>query len=464
MYACHRFARSAGAVALAAMVGANATRASAQAPAPPPAPEQHQHAAAAPDEGHEGHDMQMAREGSGTAWLPDTTPVYAIHWQRGPWQFMAHENLFVQSLHESGDRGHDQFGSVNWIMGMAQRSVGRGRFQLRGMFSAEPWTIGGCGYPDLLASGERCQGEKIHDQQHPHDLIMEIAAAYDAPLKGPVRWQVYGGPAGEPALGLVAFPHRVSAMPNPLAPIAHHWLDSTHITFGVVTGGVYSTRWKAEGSVFNGREPDEDRKGFDFGALDSVSGRISFLPTPTLALQVSAGRLTEAEASESGGAGIDVSRVTASATYHSAFRENSIWATTVGWGRNQESRHSTNALLVETNVTFDDRDTWFGRFEGVSKTPHDLAVADSADAFTVAKLQGGYTRYFSAWRGVKPGIGASLSAAFVPQPLERAYGSRVNAGFGVFLTLRPAGTTMHEAQGAATALSDPVASLKKRGA
>ena len=447
MYGRLTFSRLTGAVALAligiAPVGA-------QSPAQPPASEQHQHAAAS-DQEHEGHDMQMAREGSGTAWLPDTTPMYAIHWQRGAWQLMAHENAFVQFLHESGDRGADQFGSINWIMGMAQRNVGDGRVMLRGMFSAEPWTIRGCGYPDLLASGEHCDGQKIHDRQHPHDLVMEISAAYDAPLKGAVRWLVYGGPAGEPALGPVAFPHRVSAMPNPLAPMTHHWFDSTHITFGVVTAGLYANRWKAEASVFNGREPDETRTDFDFGALDSFSGRLWFLPTSKLALQVSAGKLTEAEASENGGPRIDVTRATASATYHSAVRENSIWATTVGWGRNEESRHSSNALLIETNLTFDDRDTWFARFETAGKTADDLDVAASADAFTVAKLQGGYTRYLSAWQGLKPGVGVSVSAGFVPKSLEPAYGSRINAGVGVFLTLRPAAMTMmtHAAPGAA---------------
>jgi hypothetical protein len=374
--------------------------------------------------------------------------MYVIHWQRGPWQFMAHENAFVQFLHESGDRGDQQFGSINWIMGMAQRNVGSGRIMLRGMFSAEPSTIRGCGYPDLLASGEQCKGEKIHDQQHPHDLLMEISAAYDAPLKGPVRWQVYGGPAGEPALGPVAYPHRVSAMPNPLAPIAHHWLDSTHITFGVVTAGVYASRWKAEASVFNGREPDEKRTDFDFGAFDSFSGRLWLLPTSKLALQMSAGKLTEAEVSEDGGLGINVTRATASATYHTAFRENSIWATTIGWGRNEESGHASNALLIETNLTVDERDAWFGRFEAASKTAHGLAVDESAEAFTIAKLQGGYTRYFRAWRGLKSGVGASVSAAFVPERLEAVYGSRVNAGLGVFVTLRPAAMKMLEVRSA----------------
>jgi hypothetical protein len=442
MYSRVGFSNVIGVLAITCIAGVVAPRAWAQNPPPAPASAQHQHGAAEPAKEHAEHETQMEREGSGTAWLPDTTPMYAMHWQRGAWQLMAHNNAFVQFLDESGNRGDDQFGSINWFMGLARRDLGPGRVMFRGMFSAEPWTIRGCGYPDLLASGEQCKGEKIHDRQHPHDFMMEISGEYDAPLKGPVRWQVYGGPAGEPALGPVAYPHRLSAMPNPLAPIAHHWLDSTHITFGVITGGVYGTRWKAEGSVFNGREPDEKRRDFDFGALDSVSGRLWFLPTSKLALQVSAGRLTEAEASAGGASRVDVTRTTASATYHSGFHEDSMWATTVAWGRNEESSHASNAVLIETNLTFHDRDTWFGRFEAVSKTAHDLELDESNDAFTIAKLQGGYTRYLPAWKGLQPGVGAAVSAGFVPQRLESAYGSRVNAGFGVFVTLRPAAMMM----------------------
>ena len=255
--------------------------------------------------------MPPAREGSGTSWLPDDTPMYAIHRQAGAWTLMAHANAFVQYLHESGDRGSHQVGSINWFMGMADRAVGDGHLGFRGMLSLEPWTIRGCGYPDLLASGEVCQGAAIHDRQHPHDLFMELAATYDRPLVGDVRLQLYGGPVGEPALGPTAFPHRISAMPSPLAPITHHWFDATHITFGVVTGGVYGKRWKAETSVFNGREPDENRTNIDFSALDSYSGRVWFLPTNRWALQLSAGHLTEAEASHDDGSRIDVNRITA---------------------------------------------------------------------------------------------------------------------------------------------------------
>ena len=240
--------------------------------------------------------------------------MYGIHQTAGSWQLMWHGNAFAQFLHDSGDRGSEQAGSINWGMAMARRPLGAGRVGLRGMFSLEPVTIPGCGYPDLLATGEVCDGEAIHDRQHPHDLFMELAAEYDRPLHGPLRWQVYGGLAGEPALGPAAYPHRISAMPNPLAPISHHWLDATHITFGVLTAGVYTSRWKAEGSVFNGREPDEDRWDLDLSPLDSFSGRLWFAPSSSVVLQVSAGQLTEAEPSHDGAGRADVSRVTASAT------------------------------------------------------------------------------------------------------------------------------------------------------
>ena len=397
------------------------------------------------------HDMSaMAREGSGTGWLPDASPMYMLHSQKGPWTLIGHANAFLQSLHESGNRGAGQAGSINWAMGMAERMIGGGRLGLRGMFSVEPWTIRGCGYPDLLASGEQCRGETIHDRQHPHDLPMEIAAEYDAPMKGDVRWQVYGGPAAEPALGPVAYPHRVSAMPNPIAPATHHWLDSTHIAFGVVTGGLYAKRWKVETSAFNGREPDEHRTDFDFGALDSVSARVWFLPTPNVALQVSGGHLSEAEAGEPGEERSDADRVTASATFHRV-DANRVSASTVAWGRNSQAGLGTNAFLMETNVTFHDRDAWFGRLEVMQKTPHDLEVPPTKDTFAVSKMQGGYTRYFYAMRGFKAGFGGAVSAGIVPGDLRPAYGRRVNPGLAIFLTLRPAMMSVADAGHAAPA-------------
>jgi hypothetical protein len=408
-------------------------------------PHQHEAAATEPSTAPQ-HDMAgmshsvgqvpATREGSGTSWLPDESPMYALHRQAGSWMLMAHTSVFLQYLKDSGDRGNEQTGSINWLMGMAQRPAGSGQLLLRGMVSAEPWTIRGCGYPDLLATGEVCDGEAIHDRQHPHDLFMEIAAQYDRPLAHGLRLQLYGAPVGEPALGPVAFMHRVSALPNALAPITHHWFDSTHITYGVATAGVYTSKWKAEASLFNGREPDETRTNFDFAAMDSWSGRFWFLPSSHWALQFSGGHLREAEADHAGGRGIDVDRLTASATYHRTTLEDTFWASTVGWGRNAErGGEATAALLAESSVTMHDRDAVYGRFEWSEKSGHDLAVPQQ-DIFTVAKVEGGYTRYAAGWKGLVPGVGGAVSTGIVPRALEPVYGRRFNSGVNVYLTLR----------------------------
>ena len=182
-----------------------------------------------------GETLFPSRDASGTGWLPDLTPMYGFHHQTLGWDVMLHANLFAQYLQESGTehRRSKQAGSINWLMAMARRPLRGGRLGVRTMISLEPWTISGCGYPDLLATGEICNGDSINDRQHPHDLFMELAAEYDRPLTKSMRWQVYGGLAGEPAIGPPGFPHRLSALPNPIAPISHHWLDATHIAFGV---------------------------------------------------------------------------------------------------------------------------------------------------------------------------------------------------------------------------------------
>ena len=101
---------------------------------------------------------------------------------------------------------------------------------------------------------------------------MQLAAVWRMPIGTQTGFTLAGGPSAEPALGPVAFMHRASAMENPMSPLAHHTLDSTHIAFGVVTAAVDHGPWTIEASIFNGREPDEDRWDFDFGALDSVLG------------------------------------------------------------------------------------------------------------------------------------------------------------------------------------------------
>lgn len=445
---------------------------------PQPAAAQHVHPTAPRDTAHAVHEpaatahatdaqahamtgvlgMPQAREGSGTSWLPDATPMHAVHGQAGSWSLMLHGQAFLQYIDEGSDRGDDQLGSINWIMGMARRPLAGGEVTLRAMLSAEPWTVGDCGYPDLLATGETCNGEPLHDRQHPHDLFMELAVGYQRALNEDVGLELYGGLAAEPALGPTAYPHRVSAFPGPLAPISHHWLDATHITFGSVTAGVFGRRWKAEASLFNGREPDEERFDLDFDALDSYSGRLSFMPSGNWMLQVSAGQLTEAEPGHAAGdPRVDATRYTASVIHHRPVGSNGLWASTIAWGHNVEDDVGTNALLAETSLNLAERHILSGRAEWVEKAGHDLVLADhdlEDDIFSVAKVGVGYTLQLPAIGGWTPGVGAGVSMSFLPDELGSDYGDTTPLGLVVFGSLRPAAMRM----GGAAHMPGPVES------
>ena len=445
-------------VAVVIVVTGGAAGAQSQQPAPPPPHEGHETVEAS----QEGHAAMMtgalgitrARAGSGTSWLPDVTPMYAIHREFGGWNTMLHESLFLQYVNEGTDRGGDQLGSVNWGMVMAERRAAGGFLGLRTMFSLERATVGACGYPDLLATGESCNGRPIHDRQHPHDFFMEAAGIYERELSATTALQLYAGLAGEPALGPVAFPHRISALSTPIAPLTHHWLDSTHISYGVASAGVFGTRWKVEVSAFNGREPDENRFDLDLGALDSFSGRVWFAPSNRWSVQISKGHLKEAEVGASGGLRRDVDRTTASATYHQLVGTTGFWSVTGAWGRNAEDDHATDALLVETDLALDARNTLFARAEGAGKTGEELILPELGhDPVTVAKLHLGYTRQLPGSGMFEPRVGGALSFSAIPDRAQQAYGRSSGFGVLVFFSVRPGATPVNPGARASAAPS-----------
>jgi hypothetical protein len=271
--------------------------------------------------------IPTTRNGSGTAWLPDDSPMRGAHVRAGGWDLMLHGNLFVGYDHQGSDAGDSELVSQNWLMAMAGRPLGGGRFEARTMLSLEPLTLGDDGYPLLLQTGETIDGRPLVDRQHPHDLFMEIAGRYEREVTGGVALQLYGALAGEPAVGPVAFPHRPAAMSDPMAPLGHHWIDSTHISFGVLTVGAFTRAAKLEASWFNGREPDEQRYDLDLRSPDSYATRISVNPTRAWSLQASYAYLDSPEALEPE---VSVQRFTASATHAAAIAEQRGWVTTVG--------------------------------------------------------------------------------------------------------------------------------------
>jgi hypothetical protein len=230
----------------------------------------------------------MTRDASGTSWQPDASEHHGLHATADGWMLMGHMMLTGVYDTQSGARGDNKAFLEGMLMGAARRDFSDGdTLNLRAMLSPDPF-MGKDGYPLLLATGETANGiTPLADRQHPHDLFMELSSTYSRRLSGDDSAFLYFGDPGEPALGPPAFMHRASGMDIPEAPITHHWLDSTHITFGVLTGGFVHDDWKVEVSQFTGREPDQFRFDFDPIRLDSTSTRISWNPDANWSLQAS---------------------------------------------------------------------------------------------------------------------------------------------------------------------------------
>ena len=393
----------------------------------------------------------MMAIGSGTSLLPASSPAYMWHWMKGDWMIMAHGNLSAGFNHQGGPRGVNKAESQNWLMLMAERPAGGGQLMLRGMFSAEPGTAPRRGFPELFQTGETFERRPIIDAQHPHDLFMELVAQYTLPLSENVSINLYGGPVGEPALGPVAFMHRPSASENPAAVLGHHWQDSTHIAHGVFTFGVTAWRFRVEGSIFRGAEPDENRKAIELGKLDSYSGRIWFTPTPNWTMQISYGHLTHPEILEPG----NLNRLTASIHHNKSWSDGS-WASSLIWGRNHEEHGNSNAYTFESTVNFIDKNYLYTRLElgdkigllqeniwgrpGLVPAHHigdESSENDFADEwFRVGAFTFGGVRDIVAHPKLRVGIGADVTFYHVPDGLQPIYGSSPKS-YHVFLRFRP---------------------------
>jgi hypothetical protein len=278
----------------------------------------------------------MTREASGTSWQPDAAAHDMFQTSLDGWELMGHAMLDGVFDSQSGRRGDTQWFVEGMAMGAARRDLDAGDvLNLRLMLSPDA-LMGARGYPLRLAGGETADGTTpLIDRQHPHDLVMEMAGSFSHALSDGDGIFVYGGYPGEPALGPPAFLHRASGMDIPEAPISHHWLDSTHITFGVATVGFVHDDWKLEVSRFTGREPDQQRFDFDPARFDSTAARLTWNPDAHWSLQASWGYLVSPEQLAPRQ---NETRYTASAEYI-----DGAFAATLAWGHKLES----DAVLLE---------------------------------------------------------------------------------------------------------------------
>jgi hypothetical protein len=389
----------------------------------------------------------MGQMGSGTAWQPASSPMHMQHKTSGDWLVMFHYNAIVGANAQGGPRGVTKLESQNWFMPMALRRVGNGTLQLRAMLSFEPFTFPRGGSPLLFQTGEVYHGRPIIDAQHPHDLFMELSAAYRVPIGDRATWFAYLAYPGEPALGPNAFMHRTSASENPSAPLSHHLQDSSHISFGVLTTG-FTYRWfKIEGSVFNGREPDEDRYDFEAHPWNSRSARLSFAPNNNWSIQISHGFLRKPEALEEG----DVRRTTASISYNKPLK-NGNWASSLIWGRNHESRgddaFNLNGYVAESTVNFLDKNYLYTRLELADKNEllrdEDrlrLGITDRHPSFRIGAFTFGGARDVWTSEKLRVGIGGDVTFYSKPATLDLIYGDNPTS-FRFFVRFRPGKPSM----------------------
>jgi hypothetical protein len=299
-------------------------------------------------------------------------------------------------------------------------------------------------YPLLFQQGETAYGKPIVDGQHPHDFVMELAALYDWRWSKGNLLSLYVAPVGDPAIGPTAFPHRASAMEDPVATLGHHQEDSTHIADDVVTAGATHGWLRLEASGFHGREPDEHRWEVQQGAIDSWSTRMTVQAGQNWSGQYSFGKLHSPEALFPAE---NQERMTASAMYNLPLGENDNWASTVAWGRvlDLPDHLIENSYLLESTLRFRARNYAFTRVEDVDRTSELLlgerALPQGFQEESAGRVQAytfGFDRDLGGFRHLESAVGAQVTAYTPGSKLQPVYGTDP-VGVVVFLRLRPLG-------------------------
>ena len=352
------------------------------------------------------------------------------------WMTMFHGYAFLTFNHQGGPSGDEDLESQNHFMAMAMRRWAGGKLSLLGTFSLEAATLPAAGSPELFQRGETYKGILIIDRQHAHDFFTQLAVAWDRAVWPGGKLGLYLAPVGEPALGPVPFPHRLSASENPVAPLSHHNQDSTHIAYDVVSAGLSTALWTLEGSGFHGAEPDETRWNIQAGKIDSYSGRLIVRPLPGLSAQISAGHLEHPESTEEG----NQTRVTGSATYERLLPGGYL-AVSLITGHNQTPEGPEWGTLLEWVWRFGGSHFFWGRLESVDRDLYELENKQQRPEGVphvrtrVKSATAGYTFDFPITGDFELGVGGSLTLYQFASSLDPVYGNSP-VSYNVFLRLR----------------------------
>jgi hypothetical protein len=371
-------------------------------------------------------DWSAAREGSGTSWMPDSSPMFMkMLGKLGGFDFGTMGTIQAGYVNDGGKRGDKGFFSNSMFMLMGRKDLGGGILGLHFMTSLDPLLNGARGVPNLFQNGFTVHGNPVGDRKDPHNVFAEVAASYSHPLSTDLTGFVYGGPVGEPALGNAMYLHRTSGMEIPEAPISHDWFDGSHISFGVVTIGLtYKDKWKLEGSGFNSAEPGEHLYSIGKFALNSSSGRLSYNPSRDWSFSTSYGYLYS---------DVTTHRFTGSAAYSRELPRGDNLSATAYFGRNiVQGAANSDAELAELTY-YHGKSAFFTRFENVDKPE---LVDAPAGNYTVDKALFGCVRTIYSKDAFDYGLGAYTGVYRFPSSLNPLYGTNP-VTYGVFLRVRP---------------------------
>lgn len=364
------------------------------------------------------------------------------------WTWSADASVFAgYNYQERRFASFSSWESQNWMMGMGERLVGQGRLIVHTMISLEPFTIGRLVYgggnrivaggsPQLFQTGESYQGVPLVNYQHPHDLVMGLGGTYRF-VKPRMTYIVGADLVGEPTLGPTVFMHRESSRNNPQVPLTHHFLDSTHISTGVVRGGIETRGFTVEGSVFRGAEPDDHRTNIEKPALDSWAARVGYKRGPWSA-QFSGGLLHQPEWFEP----YDHVRLTASIGFNGLVGSRQFDAT-LAWGQNRAKvvqNGVSDGFLLEWDLRATPRTGVYGRAEIAVKQLFGLGlhpkgfehphIYSHIDALTLGTVRDVFSLGWS-----RIGLGADVTLYHMSPDLVQFYGG--SRSYHVFLRWRP---------------------------
>lgn len=365
-------------------------------------------AAAAQPEDHSAHLAQTSAEPDGWTWSVDS-------------------NVFAgYNRQDRKFRDFDAWESQNWIMATAERRRGPWRVTAVGGGTLEPFTVAALGSPQAFQTGETYRNAPLIDYQHPHDLIMHLGVEAARAIGHRGELTASAALVGGPPIGPPAFMHRPSAIENPQVPLAHHQLDATHITHGLVSASARVGGWRLEGGVFRGREPDENRTNLELGALDSQALQVSYTRGAWSA-EASQAWLTLPERLSS----YDSQRRTASVQYTRGDADRQL-AWTFAAGQNREVHGNLEAFLFEAVARPSRRWAGYTRLEWLDKDIldagfHPVGVRHVHRQSRVGALTIGGVRDVVNGAHGRIGLGADVTGYRVPANLRDGYGSPLSA-------------------------------------